>query len=248
MHVVLALGGDGGLVEILLAPGRLVVMAHEHPGLAWQGEQLLDRLVQGARVAAGKIAAGGAVVGHEQGVTDEGGVTDDVGHAGRGVARGVEGAGLHVADLEAVAVVEQVIELTAIGGEPAACVEQLAEGVLHHGDAITDRQFAAQLLLEIGRRAQMVGVHMGFQQPLHPQVLVAHVVDQALRACMGGAAGCRVVVQHRVDHRTLARFRVADHVAVGKGRGIEEGFDVGIHGAGLLFRLNTGGGIFSERS
>ena len=63
---------------------------------------------------------------------------------------------------------------------------------------------------------------------------------------MGGAAGCRVVVQHRVDHRTLARFRVADHVAVGKGRGIEEGFDVGIHGAGLLFRLIPVGYLSGE--
>lgn len=81
-------------------------------------------------VAAGEVAAGSAVVGHEQGVADEGCVADQVSHAGRGVTRGVDSAGLDVADPEGFAVVEQVVELAAVGGEFRLGVEQLAEGVL----------------------------------------------------------------------------------------------------------------------
>src|SRR3546814_3838314 len=54
-----------------LCPYTTLFRSHEYPCAARQGEQLLDRLVQRARVAAREIATGSAVIGHEQCVADE---------------------------------------------------------------------------------------------------------------------------------------------------------------------------------
>ena len=57
--------------ELHRAPARLVVVAQEEPVSGRAGQQPADRAVQRACVAAGEVAAGGAVVGHEQRVADE---------------------------------------------------------------------------------------------------------------------------------------------------------------------------------
>lgn len=231
VHVAGALCADGGLVLILLAARCFVVVAHEHAGLVRQGEQLVvDRAIHGMRVAAREVAAGSAVVGHEQGIADEGGVADQVGHAGRGMAGGVDGPGLDVADPERLAVVEQVVELAAVGGELRLGVEQLAEGVLHHGDVVADGQGAAELLLEEVSGAEVIGMNVGLEDPLHAQALFAHMGDEAIGAVVRGAPGGGIVVQYGVNKRALAALRIAHHVAVGEGGRIEEGFDMGIHG------------------
>jgi len=66
------------------------------------------------------------------------------------MAGGVQGAGLQFADLVAVAVMEQVIELAAVAGEVGAGVEHLAEGVLDGADVVADGELAAHLLLQPG--------------------------------------------------------------------------------------------------
>ncbi|MNF73320.1 hypothetical protein D3C84_553170 [compost metagenome] len=123
MQVVCALLGQRGLVAIVVAPRRLVVMAHEQPGRIRQLEQLADRAEQQPRIATGEIATGGAVVGHEQGVADEGRIADHIGHAGRGMPGRMDGAGFEVADPEALAVTQQAVELAAIGGELGSGIE-----------------------------------------------------------------------------------------------------------------------------
>src|SRR5450830_1151311 len=53
------------------------------------------------RIAARKVAAGGADVGHEQGVAYQDQlIVDQVGHVRRGVAGNVQGLGLQTADME----------------------------------------------------------------------------------------------------------------------------------------------------
>src|SRR3546814_18142718 len=118
-----------------LCPYTTLFRSHEYPCAARQGEQLLDRLVQRARVAAREIATGSAVVGHEQRVADERRITDDIGHAGRGVARGMDGARLDVADLEGIPLVEQVVDRAAIGRNAGNGVGQLADEILPTGRA-----------------------------------------------------------------------------------------------------------------
>ena len=74
-----------------------------------------DRAVERVRVAAGEIGARRAVVGHEQRVADEHGVADPVGDVGRRMAGRVDHLGLELADLEALAVLEQMVEVAAVG-------------------------------------------------------------------------------------------------------------------------------------
>jgi hypothetical protein len=74
------------------------------------------------RVTAREVGPGRAAVGHEQRVADERGVLDLVGDVGRRVARRVDRLRLEVADVEALTVLEQVIEVAAVGLQ-VRCIE-----------------------------------------------------------------------------------------------------------------------------
>jgi hypothetical protein len=63
--------GDGGF-PLDVAAVRAVVVAHEEPRVVGQAEDLLDRVVERAGIAAGEVGARRAAVGHEQRVADEG--------------------------------------------------------------------------------------------------------------------------------------------------------------------------------
>ena len=70
MDIARALLGHCGLKSHVASVGRVVV-AHEQPGLGRQAQDFAGGCVKIAGVAAREIAAGGAHVGHEQGVADE---------------------------------------------------------------------------------------------------------------------------------------------------------------------------------
>ncbi len=124
-----------------------------HPRAVSDYAQLLqDWRTQLARIAAGKIRAGRAVVGHEQGVAGEQCIADKIGIVGRGVARDVQGNRANRPDRKALAIIDQMIKLRAIALEGGALVENLAEHVLNGDYLAPDRQFPADPLLEIGRR------------------------------------------------------------------------------------------------
>ena len=84
-----ALRGDRRLPAEVRSDGGQVIVTNEDAGLGGKGEDLLDRAVEGGRVAAGEVGPGGAVVRHEQGIADKGGVANPVGHAGWRMTRGV---------------------------------------------------------------------------------------------------------------------------------------------------------------
>ena len=94
VNVLLALLPDGRLPRIVVAPGRLVVVAHEQSRLGRQRLQPLDRAVELVRVAAGEIGARRAVVRHEQRVADKYRVLDLVGNVRRRVAGRVQNLGV----------------------------------------------------------------------------------------------------------------------------------------------------------
>ncbi len=84
----------------------------------------------------------------------------------------------------------------------------------------------------------MVGVHMGFQQPVHGQVLGAHEVHQLLRAGVAGVPGGGVIVEHRIHQRAASTLRVDNHIADGIGDRIEK----------TLYLRDAGGGRGHETS
>ena len=228
MDVARLLLGHRGLPGVVVAARCLVVVADEDPGLVGQREDLLDRGEEGLGRTAREIAARGAEVGHEQGVADEGGVADDIGQAGRRVARGVQHPRREAADREAVAVDEEPVELAAVALELGALVEDLAEGVLDDADVLADADPAAQPLLQIGRGREVVGMDVGFEDPLDLQPVVAEMGDDGVgRAGVGVARGI-VEVEHGIDHRAGLACRVLHHIGNGVGRLVEKGGNVGL--------------------
>ncbi len=71
MNVFVFLRPDGGFPGEGVAAGRLVIVAEKHPRAVGQGQEGLDRVIKLAGVAARKVAARGAKIGHEQGVADK---------------------------------------------------------------------------------------------------------------------------------------------------------------------------------
>ena len=90
--------------------------------------------------------------------------------AGR-VARHQQRARFELADAEGLAVPEQVVELAAVGQEGALEVVDLLERRLDLADVLADGDAPADLLLQVARAGQVVGMRVGLENPLRRQVL-----------------------------------------------------------------------------
>ena len=95
-----------------------------------------------------------------------------------------------------------------------------------------DAQRAAELLLQVGRGREMVGVDVGLQHPFDLEAMLAHESDHPIGGMAVGAARGRVIVQHRVDQGALAGGRVDRDVAHRVGGRVEEARDLGPAGDG----------------
>ena len=217
---------DGRLPFVLAPALGLVVVADEEARLRRERQQLLDRAVEGARVAAGEVGPRRAVVGHEQGVAAEDRVADPVGDAGRGVARRVEHRGVDAADLEGLAVDEEVVELAAVAGNVGG-VEHRPEDLLDLADMLADTDLRAGLQLDIGGARQVVGMGMGLEHPLDGEAVGLRRFEDRVGGPGRAGAGRLVVVEDRVDHHRPPGRGVADEVARRVGRLVEEGADRG---------------------
>lgn len=69
-----------------------------------------------------------------------------------------EGGSFGLADPEDFAVLEEVVELAAVGQEAALEVEELAEGRLDDADVLADGDAAADLVLDAAGAGEVVGV------------------------------------------------------------------------------------------
>ena len=126
---------------------------------------------------------------------------------------------------------EQLVELRAVC-RGAGLVLDVGNRLLHRLDGCADRHFAAELLLQIGRGRQVVGMGMGFQQPAAGQIMFAHKGDHLVGRGGRGAARFRVVVEHGVDHGAGAAVVLVDDVGNGGGGGIEKGLYLRCHRGG----------------
>ena len=135
----------------------------------------------------------------------------------------------HLADMEAVPLAEKRIELAAIALELGAFIEDLAESVLHHGDVLADADFAAKLLLQIGRGGEVIGMNMSFQNPLHIQPFGLAMCDDLIGAVGCCPAGGLIEIQNAVDNGGGFPRGVARNVRDSVCRGVEKGRDLGMH-------------------
>ncbi|MNE95740.1 hypothetical protein D3C80_1938720 [compost metagenome] len=79
----------------------------------------------------------------------------------------MQGRGLECADHERLVRGKQVIELRTVDTELRLKVEQTLEHPLNLADGFADRDLATQLVAQVRRGGQVIGMGMGFQQPLH---------------------------------------------------------------------------------
>ena len=173
-----------------------------------------------------EIAARGANVGREQGVADERRVADDVRQAVTGMSGRRDRAQAQRTDREFIAVIEQSVELAAVRDEVIAQPEHLLEVRLHVDDAASDRDRCTGGIVQVPGCAQMVGMRMGFQDPLDTQRTLPHEREHRVGAGRGRARGRGVVVQHRVDDRR--DFAIAHDVRPRARVLVQEGFDFGM--------------------
>ncbi|VXD00541.1 hypothetical protein SPHINGOT1_300004 [Sphingomonas sp. T1] len=137
----------------------------------------------------------------------------------------VQRNGVDVADGKAVAVLEQPVELGTVALKIGAGVEDFAEHVLNPDDLTADRELPAKRLLKIRCRRQVIGMSMGFQQPIDRQSLIPHVSDHCVRRRSFGPARRGVKIEDAVDDRSLFRRRVPNDVGRCVGRLIKEGLN-----------------------
>ena len=129
-----------------------------------RASKLTNGVIELVSVAARKIGARRAVIGHEQGIADKGRVRDLVSDIRRRMTRRVDHFGIQFADLETFAILEQMIEIAAVGLE-ISCVKDRSENSLHVLDVLADADIGPGLGLDVGRARQMVGVRVGLERP-----------------------------------------------------------------------------------
>ena len=76
----------------------------------------------------------------------------------------MEHLGVELADLEALTVLEQMIEVAAVGFQISG-VEDRAKNALHILDVLADTDPGAGLGLDIGRAGQVIGMGVGLERP-----------------------------------------------------------------------------------
>ena len=150
-------------------------------------------------------------------------------HTGRRVAGCVQGPRRDIADAIGFAVLKQMIELVAVMAKIGAGVKHLTEDLLNFGDRRADRHSAAKLFPQVGRGAQMVGMDMGVDDPFHGEAPGAHRGDNLVGRLGGRATGRGLVVQYRVNNRTGAGRRIADHITDGMRGAVKKAHNLGLH-------------------
>ncbi|CEE78461.1 conserved hypothetical protein [Xanthomonas citri pv. citri] len=229
VDVASPLRADTGLMRHR-APARAIVVADEHAGALRQRVQALDRRKQLAGIAAREIATRRARIRHEQRVARKQRIADQIRNAVAGVAGHRDDACFDTAKLEALVIGEQMIELRAIGTEVVRQCVLRGKGSLHLANSLADADARLRpVLLQPLRRRQVIGMRMGFQQPLQlPSVLLDGGKD-ALRRLAADDAALGRVVQRRVDHRRRTGGRIGDHIGEGVAVGMKEGKYLGLH-------------------
>ena len=128
------------------------------------------------------------------------------------MARGVQNTPLETTNGKGVAFLEQLVELAAIALEFCAGIKRLAKYLLNIANVGTNSGFAAQFVMQVRRRRQVIRVYVGFQDPLDLQVVAADVLNNLIsRAHIGASCGV-VKIQDRIENGAGLAVRVTHHI------------------------------------
>ena len=208
VRLLLSYGAEAGR----LAAFGTVVVTDEDAGLLGQGQDVLDALVESLGVAARKVGARRAGIGHHQGVVDEGVAADHIGDGRQGVAWGEDDPPRQVADSKRITGLEETVPLAPVGREVVVQAVDVLPQLLDADDFFADRSGGLQLLVEIGRGGEVVGVGMGVQQPFDGQAFRLDVVQDGVGVAGRGRRRLLVEIPDRIDDRAFAADRVGDDI------------------------------------
>ena len=138
--------------------------------------------------------------------------------------RRVQNLDVEFADLEALAVAEQMIEVAAVGLQVGR-VEDGAEDALHVIDVLANADLRAGLRLDERCAREVVGMRVGLQHPFDSVVRLFGGHQHRLDGARIHLAGIVIVVEHGVDDSGLFRGRIGDEVAHRVCRLVEERSD-----------------------
>ncbi len=147
-----------------------------------------------------KITTGRSQIGHEQGVAHEHRVAHLVSHARRGVAGHVDRLGLQVPNGKRHPFFDKVIELASIQAKLRFKVEYFLEHTLHSGNVRADGYFSTQARAHIRRSRQVIGMGMGFQNPLNRQIHFLHESNDLIGGGRRRSPRFWIVIQHRINY------------------------------------------------
>src|SRR6266853_3967479 len=140
-----------------MAAARLVIVPGEHTRFIWQCKDDLDALPELLGVTARKIRAGRTAIRHEQRVMHESSITDQIGDRGERMAWREHDLRSERADLETLAIREQVVPERPLARYRRPVVDR-GPKLLHIAHVIANRHRRPCFFLWVGRRREMVGM------------------------------------------------------------------------------------------
>ena len=130
-----------------------------------------------------------------------------------------------LAQRKLIAIVHEPVELRTVAGNMRRLPQNIDEDALHAYDPLANHNLPAECLFQIGRSREVVGMGVGFEQPVNRQPLPLHIGDHRICIVAGGAARCRIKVEDRINDRRAARCRIVDDMCGGVGFRIKERAD-----------------------
>ena len=124
----------------------------------------------------------------------------------------MEHLGVELADLEALTVLEQMIEVAAVGFQISG-IEDRAKNALHILDMLADANLGPGLRLHIGRAGQVVGMGMSLECPGDAIAFIPGEAQHRFHRAGINLAGAGIVVEHRIDKCRLFGGRVGNNIA-----------------------------------
>ena len=152
-------------------------MTNEETRFRWIVKKPAYRPEQTPSIPTGKVSACSAEIGHEKRVAHKDCIVDLIGQVCRGMTGRRYCGCSQIPDAERFVVGKQMIEVTAIRRKVRSQIENLLESRLNLGNLLPDGRPAAQLVLEIVRGGQMIGVRMRFEDPFRLQSFFADEGD-----------------------------------------------------------------------
>ena len=89
-----------------------------------------------------------------------------------------------------------MVKLAGIALEVSTLIEDFSEGFLDSDNMLTNRQLAAQVLLQVGTSRQMVCMDMGFNMPFNLQVALLNIFNNGISDAMADGGRWIVEVEH----------------------------------------------------